>query len=203
MADAKLTGLSTTSVLVGADLVYVVRDVAGTPDSFGITVTDLFGSIAVHTLYANDNTNDIGASGATRPRTGYFGTSISVGTNPASLGAGRFANNDWLRWRNAANDGNIDGIKVNENNQIAIGGSFKFPVTTGNVIVTDAVHFEINVNTGTKIGTAADQKIGLWGQTPTTQPANIIDADGTLADVTTKFNALLAKLETIGLLASS
>lgn len=27
-------------------------------------------------IFANDNTNDIGASGATRPRTGYFGTSV-------------------------------------------------------------------------------------------------------------------------------
>lgn len=29
-----------------------------------------------HFTFANDNTNDIGASGATRPRTGYFGTSV-------------------------------------------------------------------------------------------------------------------------------
>lgn len=31
-------------------------------------------------IFANDNTNDIGASGATRPRTGYFGTSLVAPT---------------------------------------------------------------------------------------------------------------------------
>lgn len=35
------------------------------------------------------------------------------------------------------------------------------------------------------------------------QQAHIVDADGTLADITTKFNTLLASLETIGLLATS
>lgn len=35
------------------------------------------------------------------------------------------------------------------------------------------------------------------------QETNIIDADGTLADLTTKFNSLLTKLETIGLLAAA
>ena len=30
-------------------------------------------------IFGTDNTNDIGASGATRPRTGYFGTSVIIG----------------------------------------------------------------------------------------------------------------------------
>ena len=32
---------------------------------------------------------------------------------------------------------------------------------------------------------------------------HIVDADGNLADITTKFNTLLAQLETLGILASS
>ena len=36
-----------------------------------------------------------------------------------------------------------------------------------------------------------------------TQQDHIVDADGTLADLTTKFNSLLAKLETLGLLKTS
>ena len=36
-----------------------------------------------------------------------------------------------------------------------------------------------------------------------TQGAHIADANGTLADITTKFNTLLATLETMGILASS
>ena len=43
---------------------------------------------------------------------------------------------------------------------------------------------------------------GFFGVAPTTQPTTIVDADGTLADITTKFNSLLAKLETLGLLAA-
>jgi len=34
-----------------------------------------------HLLFSTDNVKDIGASGATRPRTGYFGTSVIVGSS--------------------------------------------------------------------------------------------------------------------------
>jgi parallel beta-helix repeat protein len=44
--------------------------------------------------------------------------------------------------------------------------------------------------------------VGFYGVTPTTRPTAIADADGTLADLTTKFNSLIGKLETLGLLAT-
>jgi hypothetical protein len=44
--------------------------------------------------------------------------------------------------------------------------------------------------------------LGFFGQTTATQPAGIADADGTLADITTKFNSLIGKLETLGLIAT-
>ena len=59
-----------------------------------------------------------------------------------------------------------------------------------------AVNIAFNATTGTKIGTATTQKLAFFNATPVVQPTGIIDADGTLADITTKFNALLAKLET-------
>ncbi|MEA1999204.1 MAG: hypothetical protein U9N61_07780, partial [Euryarchaeota archaeon] len=43
----------------------------------------------------------------------------------------------------------------------------------------------------------------LFGGTKQAQQAHIVDADGSLADITTKFNTLLADLEGYGLLASS
>ena len=43
--------------------------------------------------------------------------------------------------------------------------------------------------------------INLLGGTPQAQQAHIVDADGTLADVTAKFNTLLADLEGFGFLA--
>jgi len=56
--------------------------------------------------------------------------------------------------------------------------------------------------TNQRVGSAGGfevQDIKVVGQ----QQTHIIDADGTLADITTKFNNLLLKLETHGLLASS
>ena len=44
--------------------------------------------------------------------------------------------------------------------------------------------------------------VGFLGVAPQAQQATIVDADGTLADITTKFNTLLADLEGYGLLAS-
>jgi len=44
---------------------------------------------------------------------------------------------------------------------------------------------------------------GFYGASLAAQPAHIIDADGNLADITTKFNTLLAQLATLGLQASS
>jgi len=44
---------------------------------------------------------------------------------------------------------------------------------------------------------------GFYGTAPASQPAHIVDADGTLADITTKFNTLLAQLATLGLQATS
>ena len=45
--------------------------------------------------------------------------------------------------------------------------------------------------------------IHFMGDTPQSQQAHIVDADGTIEDITTKFNTLLADLEGYGLLAAS
>lgn len=79
----------------------------------------------------------------------------------------------------------------------------KFHFGTSAVTLGDAVNIVANTSTGTKIGTATTQKLGFWNATPVVQPTTIVDADGTLADITTKFNSLLSKLETIGLLAAA
>lgn len=63
-------------------------------------------------------------------------------------------------------------------------------------IVTDTT-------TGLKIGTATSQKIGFFNATPIIRPSAIADADGTLADITTKFNSLKNDvLEALGLMAA-
>ncbi len=70
---------------------------------------------------------------------------------------------------------------------------------------------EIRANTSTAgsggevtIARFEDDKIGFFDATPATQAAHIVDADGTLADITTKFNNLLVALDAdagVGLLA--
>lgn len=63
-------------------------------------------------------------------------------------------------------------------------------------------YFAIGSNGNAMVGTNSG-KIGFFGVAPVDQQAHIIDADGTLADITTKFNTLLSELETEGLLADS
>lgn len=71
------------------------------------------------------------------------------------------------------------------------------------ITLADAVNVVLNATTGTKWGTATTQKQAWYGATPVIQQSGIVDADGTLADITTKFNSLLTKLETYGLLAAA
>ena len=49
----------------------------------------------------------------------------------------------------------------------------------------------------------ASAGISFFGVAVQAQQATIVDANGTLADITTKFNTLLADLEGYGLLASA
>jgi len=70
---------------------------------------------------------------------------------------------------------------------------------------------ELHINVGDN-GAAVDAVVigytesGIWYpiyRIETIKTAHIVDADGTLSDITTKFNVLLARLEAQGLLASS
>ena len=61
-------------------------------------------------------------------------------------------------------------------------------------IVTDTT-------TGTRIGTGTTQLLGFWNATPAVQPAAVADATDA-ATVITQLNALLARLRTIGLIAT-
>ncbi|MCH8847310.1 MAG: hypothetical protein IIC11_11365 [Proteobacteria bacterium] len=58
------------------------------------------------------------------------------------------------------------------------------------------------VRTLTAGSIASDSSFSMGGVALQAQQATIVDADGTLADITTKFNTLLADLEGFGFLAS-
>jgi hypothetical protein len=94
------------------------------------------------------------------------------------------------------------------------GGTF-----TGHITMTTAKNIVLaSAGAGTQIGTAANQKLGLWGATPVVQQAHIADADDSVAEgdvdtaakiaplldaAGTKINAILAALEAVGILATS
>lgn len=67
--------------------------------------------------------------------------------------------------------------------------------------IFDGRNVQLGIGTGTKFGTASTQKIGFLGATPVVQQATIADADGTLADATTKINAILDVLDIFGFTA--
>ena len=60
----------------------------------------------------------------------------------------------------------------------------------------------LDYHTGTKIGTAATQKLGFWNATPVPQPAAVDDAIDA-GTTQTQLNALLARLRAAGIIAAS
>lgn len=73
--------------------------------------------------------------------------------------------------------------------------------SAGGFTLADANDIAVGTTTGTKIGTATTQKIGFFNATPVVQPAAVADStDAT--NVATQLNALLARLRTLGLIAT-
>ena len=75
-------------------------------------------------------------------------------------------------------------------------------ITSAGVLqVADAGNIQVGTTTGTKIGTATTQKLGFYNATPVVQPAAVANAT-TAVDVITQLNDLLAKLRTLGIIAT-
>ena len=75
-------------------------------------------------------------------------------------------------------------------------------ITSAGVIqVADAGNITVGTTTGTKIGTATTQKIGFYNATPVVQPAAVADATDA-ASVIARLNDLLARLRTLGIIAT-
>jgi hypothetical protein len=75
-------------------------------------------------------------------------------------------------------------------------------ITSAGVLqIANAGNIAVGTTTGTKIGTATTQKLGFYNATPVVQPAAVADAT-TAVDVITQLNDLLAKLRTLGIIAT-
>lgn len=68
-------------------------------------------------------------------------------------------------------------------------------------IAANGRDFVFDATTGSILGTSASQKFAFWGATPVVQPTAVADATDA-ASVITQLNALLARLRTIGIIAT-
>jgi hypothetical protein len=73
--------------------------------------------------------------------------------------------------------------------------------TTSRIIISESVNFVFGTTTGTRFGNATNQRIGFWNATPAVQPTAVADATDA-ASAITQLNALLARLRTIGIIAT-
>lgn len=75
----------------------------------------------------------------------------------------------------------------------------------GGILMSEGANFSLGGTTGTKLGVATTNKLGFWNATPVVQPTAIADASGGAivdAEARTALNDLLAKLRTIGIIAT-
>lgn len=70
--------------------------------------------------------------------------------------------------------------------------------------MSDATNIVLNTTTGTKIGTGTTQKLGFYNATPIAQGASITDisTSATGTEIATAVNALISRLELLGLIAT-
>jgi hypothetical protein len=92
---------------------------------------------------------------------------------------------------------NTERARIDDSGRLGLGVSSP----TSLLHLADAGDITVGTTTGTKIGTATTQKLGFYNATPVVQPAAVADAT-TAVDVITQLNDLLAKLRTLGIIAT-
>lgn len=148
----------------------------------GMTPTVLFEAVLTQNAATTARLLNANASGAARAlfQTSN-GTSVfnfeMLGTGFTTAG-GRVANQGNLLCNG------VNGILIGANNVAAteIGFYLRGTATTNKVLsltntsitVSDAINFVFNTTTGTKLGTATSQKIGVWNATPIVQPTTAV-----------------------------
>jgi len=123
----------------------------------------------------------------------YMNTSGHFGVNAGTTPRRRFDilddTNPQLR---LTHTDNVDYVDF----QVDTSGNLTVNVSGSKVVFNDAVEIDGNIDHD-------GSNIGVFGAAGAGQGAHIEDADGTLADITTKFNTVLARLEGWGWNASS
>jgi hypothetical protein len=151
-----------------------------TDDNF---IVDLNLTVNGNSTLGNANTDTTIIRGITK-------IADSSQTNGILFGSGD-ADYDVNLYRDAANS-----LRTDDNFTVAGTTTLGNTVTLG-----DTVNIVLNTGTGTKIGTNASQKLGFYNATPVVQPAAVANATGA-GDVVAQLNFLLARLRTLGLIAT-
>jgi hypothetical protein len=175
--------------------VWVINSEDGgtSPLAYGILVDDVASATtnyAIHTgtgqVYHGDQmtlTRSVSATNA-------VSAIQTLGVNSTGTAAAGFGSEVlWKLESSTTNDTNAAAIDVLWATATHASRKARMTLNVYDTAVREAIRIEAS-------GTAA--MIGLYGVAAVAQQAGIADADGTLADITTKFNSLLAKLETLG-----
>lgn len=139
------------------------------------------GTMTGNLLFSADNTKDIGASGATRPRTGYFGTSIVTPSANITSSTGILSNaSNGLRWGAgyfiaSSGNGGGDVLQANTTSTEVFGTSLKIATGTSQTVIGTAVNSTTITNNAGLTATMSgnDWTIGQWGSS-----ARILAAGG-------------------------
>lgn len=132
---ANVLSLRTAAAGTGTQRALWIYTMGSAALSFGTNNTLRWNiSSSGHFLAQADNTYDIGASGATRPRSIYLATALIGPGTVSSVYTIRLANDQYIGWRNAANSLNyylgVDGgDKLTTNAHFSVGGSANRSIT--------------------------------------------------------------------------
>jgi len=229
LADKKITDLTALGAAPAAtDIIPLVDDPSGTPQTKSMTVTNLFTSPtlvtpALGTPASGVATNLTGVSGITglgvqAQNLDMDGNDVvdfdvltqTSQTDAQTVGKIRLANNQSLTWDNNAGDGQFR-LSVDTADDLSFenaAGTEVWDISSASMKLT-GITLNMNNNdilTGTgggcKIATATTQKVGFWDTTPIVQPLHIADPTD-LATSITAIEAINAMLAATGLTAAS
>lgn len=190
-------------------LTFALSDAGGTTQDR--MVINVSGNVGIGTA-SPTNKLDVSGAGGQAIR---VATTDASGVNIARLiaqftGGGGLESNVELRagtaysfLTNTTNTPLLFGTNSTERARIDSSGRLGLGISSPSSLLhlADAGNITVGTTTGTKIGTATTQKLGFYNATPVVQPAAVADAT-TAVDVITQLNDLLAKLRTLGIIAT-
>ena len=176
---------------------FTVRNAAGNSITLGTSVTIYGegGSVTSHDFYRGSAPQSIRA---------YSTATGGTSGNPANyerLAIVPQTGNSFLIDTQKLGTGSARGliIRTDGSNRLTFGEAGT--ITLNTTLAADAQNISTDTTTGTKIGTATNQKIGFFDKTPVVQQAAIADATDA-ATTQARLNDLLATMRAFGLIAT-